>query len=146
MEEKTQNAPKKMYICDPSANISCGRQGCVLMGGTCFTTSNQEFAASGPNGLPEEATTRKVLEMKALIKSANNEPENKQEPVRKFGVTSTFFDGRPVSITIIDSETTKIRKHTHDTLWAVMLGFGACAGLVVVIGMIIIGVLSYARG
>ena len=45
-----------------------------------------------------------------------------------------------------ESETAKIRKHNHDTLWAVLAGFTACAVLVVVFGLIIIGILSYARG
>ena len=45
-----------------------------------------------------------------------------------------------------DHETAKIRKHNHDTLWAVLAGFVACGALVVVFGLIIIGILSYARG
>lgn len=62
------------------------------------------------------------------------------------GLTSVCLSDAPPLIKVFDPETTKIRKHTHDTLWAVMLGFAACAGLVIVIGLIIIGVLSYARG
>ena len=143
MEEQEKTAPKKMYICDPSANKSCSRSGCVLMGGTCFTTLNREFAESGPDGLPEEATMRKVLEMKTMIQATRKPTLDLRS---KFGATSGCFNRLPASIKIIDPETTKIRKHTHDTLWAIMLGFAACAGLMIVIGLIIIAVLSYARG
>lgn len=143
MEEQEKATPKKMYICDPSANTPCSKGRCALMGGTCFTTSNREFAESGPDGLPEEATMRKVLEMKTMIQSTRKPPFDLRS---KFGATSSCFNGLPASIKIIDTETAKIRKHTHDTLWAVMLGFAACAGLVIVIGLIIIAVLSYARG
>lgn len=45
-----------------------------------------------------------------------------------------------------DIDTTKIRKHTHDTLWAVLAGFIAGGVLFTVFGMIVIGILSYARG
>lgn len=144
MEEKTEKVPNTQYICDPYANAECKHSNCVLYGGSCFTTTNRDFAGVGADGLPEEATPRKVLEMQSLIQSAKKPPSVAAEPFRKFGTTSSFFDGLPATVTILDPETTMIRKHTHDTLWAVMLGFGACAGLV--IGMIIIGVLSYARG
>jgi hypothetical protein len=139
--------PLKQYICDPSANISCSRQGCVLMGGTCFTTPNAEFAASD-RGLPEEATPRKVLEMNSMILSAqkNNADLEKFRTEMSSVRATPLFDAIDAKISIIDPETTKIRKHTHDTLWAVLAGFAACVILVVVLGLIFIAVLSYARG
>jgi len=88
MEEKIQSTPKKQFICDPSANISCSRQGCVLMGGTCFTTPNVEFATSDHNGLPEEATPRKVLEMENLIAGARH-----IRPSCSSGYTTSVFVG-----------------------------------------------------
>ena len=137
--------PKKMYICDPDANKSCNRQGCVLMGGSCFTTPNRDFAGSGADGLPEEATPRKVLEMNTMIIASQKNNANLEKFKSEMEKTHPILipDAR---FQMLDSETTKIRKHTHDTLWAVMLGFSACAGIVAIVIMMLIGLLSYARG
>lgn len=118
--------PKKMYICDPDANIACSRSGCALMGGTCFTTSHRDYAASDASGLPEELTMRKYLEMQALTKSAKK--------------------GTPASILIIHTDTSNIHKNKLDTLWSAIFGFGAGAVFVVAIGLILLGVLFYVKG
>ena len=46
---------------------------------------------------------------------------------------------------MLESDTSKSRKHNHDTLWAVLAGFAACLALMVVGGLMVIAVLSYAR-
>lgn len=58
---------------------------------------------------------------------------------------NAIYDHLTERISYIDPETAKIRKHNHDTLWAVLAGFTACAVLMVVFGLIIIGILFYAR-
>lgn len=49
-------------------------------------------------------------------------------------------------VTIIDVETAKIRKHTNDTLWAVLAGFISAGVLVVIMTLIVLGILFFAQG
>lgn len=46
----------------------------------------------------------------------------------------------------METETTKIRKHNHDTLWAVLAGFAAASGLMVIMAAIVLAILSFTRG
>lgn len=43
--------PRPVYICDPTKNTSCTKEGCMIFH-LCRCTTNKEFAKTGENNKP----------------------------------------------------------------------------------------------
>jgi len=127
---------------EDAINLFCGKSDCKGSAGSVHVKINVAATDLDKAFLKLRRIERKAIQLRGLI------PNNEAGFTKACAHPSKtmIFDHTSGRITHVDPETTKIRKHTHDTLWAIMLGFAACAGLVIVIGLIIIAVLSYARG
>jgi len=93
--------------------------------------------AAGKVFVKVEVDTSEIDKARAHLLAMRDNAEELSREIGRVNKEKTSF---------ADQETTKIRKHNHDTRWAVLAGFAACAVLMSAFGMIIIGILSYARG
>ena len=93
-----------------------------------------------------EEAEKDLAEMRKSLHGIMRAAERAEHREAKQVGHAMMFDQSTGKLSYADAETSKIRKHNHDTLWAVLAGFTACAVLMSVFGLIIIGILSYARG